>query len=144
DVGHVVRVIDGGGDVEGVLHGPAIVGAGSRTPVHSATPRAPAATYNSVASREGGRRVRGSRRVRRAALMALLAVAAPACTGTPSPSPTTSAREHPSPIPLGQHGLVFGAEGWPDCLNPIIDCGSTTWLQWTVLEHILPRAMQYD
>src|SRR5205823_10434641 len=29
-------------------------------------------------------------------------------------------------------------------LNPIIDCGSTTWLQWTVLEHILPRAMQYD
>jgi peptide/nickel transport system substrate-binding protein len=39
---------------------------------------------------------------------------------------------------------VFGAEQWPECLNPITSCGSSSWTWYTVLEHILPRAMQLD
>jgi peptide/nickel transport system substrate-binding protein len=39
---------------------------------------------------------------------------------------------------------VFGAEQWPECVNPITYCASASWTQYTVLQHVLPRAMQLD
>lgn len=39
-------------------------------------------------------------------------------------------------------GIVFGAEEWPECLNPITTCAWNPWTFWTVLQHVLPRAMQ--
>src|SRR5439155_22588909 len=42
DVRHVVDVIDGCGDVEGVLHGPAIVGRLARSPTYNQWEREPA------------------------------------------------------------------------------------------------------
>jgi ABC-type transport system substrate-binding protein len=57
-----------------------------------------------------------------------------------SPSPTVTS---PNFVPPGL-GLVFGAEGWPECLNPVTSCASSPWAWYTVLEHVLPRAMQLD
>jgi peptide/nickel transport system substrate-binding protein len=40
--------------------------------------------------------------------------------------------------------LVFGAEQWPDCLNPITQCANSSWLQWLVPIHVLPRLMELN
>ncbi|HYL51792.1 MAG TPA: ABC transporter substrate-binding protein, partial [Acidimicrobiia bacterium] len=40
--------------------------------------------------------------------------------------------------------LVFGAEQWPDCINPITQCGNSSWLQWLVPIHVLPRLAELD
>jgi peptide/nickel transport system substrate-binding protein len=34
---------------------------------------------------------------------------------------------------------VFGAEQWPDCINPINQCANSSWLQWLVPIHVMPR-----
>src|SRR5947209_17057279 len=72
---------------------------------------------------------------------AVVAIAATACTGRVAPNPTAS----PSSLRLEHVGsLVFGAEQWPKCINPINECSSSLWTWYTVLEHVLPRAMQLD
>ncbi|MDQ1552377.1 MAG: peptide/nickel transport system substrate-binding protein [Actinomycetota bacterium] len=40
--------------------------------------------------------------------------------------------------------LVFAAEQWPKCINPITQCAQSSWLQWTVPIHVLPRLMELD
>jgi peptide/nickel transport system substrate-binding protein len=40
--------------------------------------------------------------------------------------------------------VVFGAEQWPDCINPITQCANSSWLQWLVPIHVLPRLMELD
>lgn len=40
--------------------------------------------------------------------------------------------------------VVFAAEQWPDCLNPITSCANASWLVWSVSAHILPRLMELD
>jgi peptide/nickel transport system substrate-binding protein len=40
--------------------------------------------------------------------------------------------------------LVFGAEQWPDCINPITQCANSSWLQWLVPIHVLPRLTELD
>lgn len=40
--------------------------------------------------------------------------------------------------------VVFAAEQWPDCLNPITSCANASWLVWSVTAHILPRLMELD
>jgi len=40
--------------------------------------------------------------------------------------------------------VVFGAEQWPDCINPINQCANSSWLQWLVPIHVLPRLMELD
>ncbi len=40
--------------------------------------------------------------------------------------------------------IVFAAEQWPDCLNPITQCANSSWLQWLVPIHILPRLAELD
>jgi peptide/nickel transport system substrate-binding protein len=85
-------------------------------------------------------------------VIALLTIAS--CTGGgahPSPSPSRSPSATPSgapetpsfPPPQGGEA-VFGAEQWPECVNPITACAAFDWTWYTVLEHVLPRAMQLD
>ena len=40
--------------------------------------------------------------------------------------------------------VVLGAEQWPDCINPITQCANSSWLQWLVPIHVLPRLMELD
>jgi peptide/nickel transport system substrate-binding protein len=40
--------------------------------------------------------------------------------------------------------LVFGAEQWPSCINPITQCANSSWLQWLVPIHVLPRLAELD
>jgi len=40
--------------------------------------------------------------------------------------------------------VVFGAEQWPECVNPITSCAAASWTYYSVLEYVLPRAMQLD
>jgi peptide/nickel transport system substrate-binding protein len=40
--------------------------------------------------------------------------------------------------------LVFGAEQWPDCINPITQCANSSWMQWLVPIHVLPRLAELD
>jgi peptide/nickel transport system substrate-binding protein len=40
--------------------------------------------------------------------------------------------------------LVLAAEQWPECLNPITQCSNAAWLNWTVLDHVLPKLMEVN
>lgn len=40
--------------------------------------------------------------------------------------------------------VVFAAEQWPECLNPITSCANASWLNWSVTHHILPKLMELD
>jgi len=40
--------------------------------------------------------------------------------------------------------VVLGAEQWPDCINPITQCANSSWLQWLVPIHVLPRLAELD
>jgi peptide/nickel transport system substrate-binding protein len=40
--------------------------------------------------------------------------------------------------------IVIAAEQWPDCLNPITACANSSWLQWLVPIHVLPRLAELD
>jgi peptide/nickel transport system substrate-binding protein len=40
--------------------------------------------------------------------------------------------------------VVLGAEQWPDCINPINQCANSSWLQWLVPIHTLPRLAELD
>ena len=95
---------------------------------------------------------------RNARALALVAVASlivsactiegPASTKPTAPAPTTRFLPSQPPTPTdGAHGggdVTFGAESWPKCLNPITACADNAWAYYTVLEHVLPRAMQLD
>src|SRR3954452_12011717 len=36
---------------------------------------------------------------------------------------------------------VFGAEQWPQCLNPITSCSFASWYFYTIQEHVMPQMM---
>jgi peptide/nickel transport system substrate-binding protein len=40
--------------------------------------------------------------------------------------------------------IVIAAEQWPDCINPITQCANSSWLQWLVPIHVLPRLAELD
>jgi peptide/nickel transport system substrate-binding protein len=76
------------------------------------------------------------------ALVGVLSVVAVACGGggtkTPAGSPTAGGA-------VKQGGsVVFGAEQWPECVNPITSCSSATWTWYSVLLHVLPHAAVLD
>jgi peptide/nickel transport system substrate-binding protein len=76
------------------------------------------------------------------ALVGVLTVVAAACGGggEPSGTPTSAA---PTAVPQGGQA-VFGAEQWPECVNPITSCSSATWTWYSVLLHVLPHAAILD
>ncbi len=47
-----------------------------------------------------------------------------------------------SPKPGGK--AVFGAEQWPQCLNPVTDCTAASWYLYTIAEHVFPRLAAYS
>ena len=40
--------------------------------------------------------------------------------------------------------LTVGAEQWPSCINPLTQCANSSWLQWLVPIHVLPRLTELD
>jgi peptide/nickel transport system substrate-binding protein len=40
--------------------------------------------------------------------------------------------------------ITLGSRDYPQCLNPITGCASATGAWWTVLEQVMPRAMELD
>jgi peptide/nickel transport system substrate-binding protein len=40
--------------------------------------------------------------------------------------------------------VVLGAEQWPSCINPVSQCANSSWLQWLVPIHVLPRLAELD
>ena len=40
--------------------------------------------------------------------------------------------------------IVLAVEQWPECLNPVTGCSVSTWLRWSVLDHLLPSLMEFD
>jgi peptide/nickel transport system substrate-binding protein len=98
----------------------------------SATRKAPALALAAVASLIGAACTGGRTNV-------VTPTALAPTTNLPSFSPTPTAS-----TPALGGDVTFGAEGWPDCLNPITSCAEDPWTYYTVLEHVLPRAMQLD
>jgi peptide/nickel transport system substrate-binding protein len=44
----------------------------------------------------------------------------------------------------GNNTLVFGAEQWPECLNPITPCTLASWLHWTALLPTMAQLVTLD
>ena len=40
--------------------------------------------------------------------------------------------------PQGGTEITIGAEQWPDCLNPVTECASSSWMVWTAQFPLLP------
>ncbi|MGD8600704.1 MAG: peptide ABC transporter substrate-binding protein [Gemmatimonadota bacterium] len=40
--------------------------------------------------------------------------------------------------------LVVGAEQWPQCLNPVTSCANIAFVNYSVLNHVLPKTMTLD
>ncbi|MCX6531724.1 MAG: ABC transporter substrate-binding protein [Actinobacteria bacterium] len=40
----------------------------------------------------------------------------------------------------GDGQIVFGAEQWPECLNPITECANSSWMVWTTAFQVMPGA----
>ncbi len=83
------------------------------------------------------------RTMRLVAAVATIATVFAACSssksnggGTNPSSATTASKSGGS--------IVIAAEQWPDCLNPITQCANSSWLQWMVPIHILPRLAELD
>jgi len=76
------------------------------------------------------------------ALLAVVGIVAAACGGDDTPSGGGTTTE-PTAVPQGGE-IVVAAEQWPECVNPITQCGSATWTWYSVLEQVLPYAMVLD
>jgi peptide/nickel transport system substrate-binding protein len=58
----------------------------------------------------------------------------------------SSSKGTPGAAGTGKKGgkLIFAAEQWPKCLNPITQCANSSWLQWLSPIHVFPRLMELD
>ena len=63
-------------------------------------------------------------------------------TDTTAAGATTTAADEAAGAEGGE--AILAAEQWPECLNPITSCANASWLSWSVLTHVLPRAMELD
>ena len=80
------------------------------------------------------------RSVRLVAAVACVAMVFAACGSSKSKGPAAGSST------TGKSGgkIVIAAEQWPDCLNPITQCANSSWLQWLVPIHVLPRLAELD
>lgn len=62
----------------------------------------------------------------------------------PAPTEEPAPAEEPAQEPQEGGQVVFAAEQWPECLNPVTSCANASWLTWSVTAHILPRLMEVD
>jgi peptide/nickel transport system substrate-binding protein len=67
-------------------------------------------------------------------------------TEEPAEEPAAEEPATEEPMDEGEPGgsVVFAAEQWPECLNPVTSCANASWLTWSVTAHILPRLMEID
>ncbi|HEY3211246.1 MAG TPA: ABC transporter substrate-binding protein, partial [Actinomycetota bacterium] len=82
----------------------------------------------------------GRKVIRVIALLGVAAIVATACGGGGGAKSSPTAAKS---VPKGGQ-VVIGAEQWPECVNPITSCSSATWTWYSVLLHVLPRAMVLD
>lgn len=75
------------------------------------------------------------------AMGATIAVVATACQGGEGAAKSPTAETSASPATGGS--IVVAAEQWPQCLNPITSCAEAAWSYYTVLQQVLPRALQW-
>lgn len=80
-----------------------------------------------------------NRTLRTLALMTALAALLAACGSSGGSSKSTG-----TTVAKTGGSLVFGAEQWPKCINPITQCANSSWLQWLSPIHVLPRLMELD
>jgi peptide/nickel transport system substrate-binding protein len=85
---------------------------------------------------------RRSSLVRVTVVTAALALVLTACGSSSKNSGNGSGNGNTAAGPTGS--VVFGAEQWPDCVNPINQCANSSWLQWLVPIHVLPRLAELD
>jgi peptide/nickel transport system substrate-binding protein len=81
----------------------------------------------------------GARLVRTVAIAAVLALTGAACDTAGDGGAASPAGE---PQRGGQ--AVFGAEQWPQCVNPITSCAFASWYAYTVQFHTMPRLLELD
>ncbi len=62
--------------------------------------------------------------------------------GTGTETTATPDTTAPGAAPEGE--LILGAEQWPECLNPVTQCFTSSWMHWATIEHVLPRLMELD
>jgi peptide/nickel transport system substrate-binding protein len=84
--------------------------------------------------------------VRTSAIVCLVALGAFGLAACGSSSKNSSGGSGPAATAAPKAGgaVVFGAEQWPDCINPITQCANSSWLQWLVPIHVLPRLMELN
>ncbi|MGH2554824.1 MAG: ABC transporter substrate-binding protein, partial [Actinomycetota bacterium] len=82
----------------------------------------------------------GYRLIRIIAVIGVVAIVATACGGDDGPQQGASPTAQ---VPKGG-SVVIAAEQWPECINPITSCSGATWTWYSVLLHVLPRAMVLD
>jgi peptide/nickel transport system substrate-binding protein len=80
--------------------------------------------------------------VRVTVVTAALALVLAACGSSSKSSPNGGGNGNNAAGPTGS--VVFGAEQWPDCVNPINQCANSSWLQWLVPIHTMPRLAELD
>ena len=78
---------------------------------------------------------------RSVAVIAVLGIVAAACSSkSPASSNSNSPGSAAPSIPQGGK-IVLGAEQYPECLNPVTQCASASWLYWSSTMWVMPRAM---
>ncbi|HWS47889.1 MAG TPA: ABC transporter substrate-binding protein, partial [Acidimicrobiia bacterium] len=87
-----------------------------------------------------------TQRTKKLRLFAALAAFALVLAACGSSSKSSSGGGSSNTAAAGKKGgaLVVGAEQWPDCLNPITQCANSSWLQWLIPIHVLPRLAELD
>jgi peptide/nickel transport system substrate-binding protein len=83
--------------------------------------------------------------LRSAVVLGITGLVATACGSASTPTSTGgTATPSVSAAPRRGGSIVVAAEQWPECVNPITTCSSSTWTWYSVLEQVLPYAMVLD
>lgn len=64
-------------------------------------------------------------------------------SGDDATGDTSATSDAPSDGSSGGN-VVFAAEQWPECINPVTSCANASWLTWSVIHHVLPKLMEVD
>jgi peptide/nickel transport system substrate-binding protein len=75
------------------------------------------------------------------AAVAVFGLVAGACSSNKT-NPSASGGGGNKPVAGGK--VVLGAEQYPECINPVTQCASASWLLWDTDIYVLPRAMIWD